>query len=115
MLVRFYSSETGAIVMLAETARLLLQAVDKECTARGTFTAEEMAPAAARLHAAAAAKPAAGKPAEDEGDGAEEDKEPPVSLGRRAWPLIDMLERTARQGSKGYVTWEAAADFGPGT
>jgi len=114
MLVRFYSSETGTIVMLADTARLLLQAVDKECTARGTFTTEEMAPAAARLRQAAEAKPVAEAGAGDEPP-EEEDKEPPISLGRRAWPLIDMLERTARQGSKGYVTWEAAADFGPGT
>lgn len=115
MLVRFNSSETGEIVMFAETARQLLGVLHKECSARGTFTAEEMQPAAERLRQAAKEQPPVEE--EEEGENAEgkEKKELPISLGRRAWPLIDMLERTARQGSKGYITWEAARDFGPET
>lgn len=49
MLVRFLSSETGEILMFAEAARPLLQAIGKETTARGTFTQAEMADAARRL------------------------------------------------------------------
>jgi hypothetical protein len=49
MLVRFLSSETGEILMFAEAARSLLQAIGKETTARGTFTQAEMADAARRL------------------------------------------------------------------
>ena len=32
-------------------------------------------------------------------------------MRQRAWPLIDMLERTAHSGPKANIIWEAAADF----
>jgi hypothetical protein len=41
----------------------------------------------------------------------EEGDEAPVALGPRAWPLIDMLERTARGDADANIVWEAAADF----
>lgn len=112
MLVRFESSETSEVLMYAETARLLLQAIGKATTARGTFTQAEMEPAAAALRAAAQQAP---KPTEDE----EEEIDPEtgkrkglqVGFSQRAWPLIDMLERTARSGKDAYVIWEATADF----
>ena len=37
--------------------------------------------------------------------------EQPVTLGPRAWPLIDMLERTAKGGAQANIVWEAAPDF----
>jgi hypothetical protein len=37
--------------------------------------------------------------------------EQPVALGPRAWPLIDMLERTSKAGDKANIVWEASADF----
>ena len=43
MLVRFDSSETGEILMFADAAKDLLQAIGKETTARGAFTQAEMA------------------------------------------------------------------------
>ena len=96
--------------MYAETARALLQAVGKECTARGVFTQPEMLPAAAALRAAI--KMAA--PAPDEAEEAEcrrEKKPLPVSFGQRAWPLLDALERTAKAGPEANIIWEATADF----
>lgn len=96
--------------MYAETARALLQAVGKECTARGVFTQPEMLPAAAALRAAI--KTAA--PAPDEAEEAEcrrEKKPLPVSFGQRAWPLLDALERTAKAGPEANIIWEATADF----
>ena len=54
MLVRFISSETGELMMFAEVARTLLQAVGKETGRRGAFTRDEMADAAGRLRAAVA-------------------------------------------------------------
>jgi hypothetical protein len=105
MLVRFISSETGELMMFAEVARTLLQAVGKETGRRGAFTRDEMVAAAGRLRAAVAQgeSPAA---ADDD-----ESAEVPVALGPRAWPLIDMLERTARGGADANIVWEAAADF----
>ena len=101
MLVRFVSSETGEIMMFADVARELLQAVGKACTARGVFTRAEMLPAATLLHRFA-------NPVDD-GDGTVEER--PIPLGRRAWPLIDMLERTARGDADANIVWQASADF----
>jgi hypothetical protein len=107
MLVRFISSETGELMMFAEVARTLLLAVGKATGRRGTFTREEMLPAAETLRAAVArgSAPPAPRPADDES------AEAPVSLGPRAWPLIDMLERTARGAADANIVWEATADF----
>ena len=112
MLVHFESSETAEILMYAETARTLLQAIGKETTARGTFTQPEMAAAAEALRQAVARANEPPNDLEAEEEGEERKKKPPVVyLRQRAWPLLDMLERTARSGAEAYVTWEAAADF----
>lgn len=116
MLVTFHSTETAEIIMYADVARTLLQAVGKETTARGVFTPEEMQPAAERLRAAVARAEAgataeAGEDALSWEEQGQRDKEKPVALRRRAWPLLDMLERTARKGAKAHITWEAASDF----
>lgn len=112
MLVRFLSSETGEILMFAEAARPLLQVLGKATTARGTFTQAEMASAAQALREAvkrAEAPPP--PPDEDERDATGKKKEPVVALSQRAWPMIDMLERTSKGGPKANIVWEASADF----
>jgi len=108
MLVKFISSETGELMMFAEAAHQLLGAVGKECTARGTFTVEEMLPAAEALKSAVQRGEA--PPPSREGE-EEPGNEKPVALGQRAWPLIDMLERTARGGQRANIVWEAPRDF----
>jgi hypothetical protein len=109
MLVRFYSSETGEILMFADAAKSLLQAIGKETTARGVFTQAEMAGAAEALRQAVkAATPA---PQDDEEEDETGKKPPVVVFSQRAWPLIDMLDRTSRGGPKANIIWEAASDF----
>ena len=111
MLVRFDSSVTGELLMFDAVAKNLLQAMGKETTARGVFTQAEMAGAAAALRLAVSgdvAPPPDHDDGEDEGVGK---KEAVVALGQRAWPLIDMLERTSRGGPKANIVWEAASDF----
>ena len=108
MLVTFTSSETGELMMFADAAGTLLRAIGKEATRRGAFTHDEMLPAARLLRNAVAhgeAVAAGKKVDQEEGD------EAPVALGPRAWPLIDMLERTARGDADANIVWEAAADF----
>ena len=107
MLVTFISSETGELMMFADVASALLRAVGKETTKTGTFTREEMLPAAQLLRAAVARGEAAGSPAAE----SDEKGEASVTLGPRAWPLIDMLERSAKGGEKANIVWKAAADF----
>lgn len=109
MLVRFVSSETGELMMFAEVAHQLLGAIGKEGTARGVFTVEEMLPAAEALRQAVERSVAAAPPPEEEEEATAEEK--PVALGRRAWPFIDMLERTARGGRDANIVWEAPRDF----
>jgi len=112
MLVRFLSSETGELLMFAEAARPLLQILGKETTARGAFALAEMAAAALTLREAvkrAEAPPP--PPDEDERDETGKKKEPVVAMSQRAWPLIDMLERTSQGGPKANIIWEASADF----
>lgn len=107
MLVKFVSSETGELMMFAEMAGTLLRVVGKETGRHGTFTRDEMLPAAKMLRAAVErGEAAASKPDEDA-----EGMDQPVALGPRAWPLIDMLERSAKGGGHANIVWEAAADF----
>mgnify|MGYP001409884257 CR=1 FL=1 len=106
MLVKFISSETGELMMFADMAAQLLRAVGKESGRRGTFTREEMLPAAKLLREAVARGEASAEKTDDD-DG----KEAPVTLGPRAWPLIDMLERSSKGDAHANIVWEAAADF----
>jgi hypothetical protein len=105
MLVKFLSSETGELLMFAEVAGSLLRAIGKECTARGTFTREQMMPAAKLLREAVAR--GEGEVTRDEDSTGEK----PVAMRSRAFPLIDMLERSSQGGAKANIVWEAAAPF----
>lgn len=109
MLVTFTSSETGELLMFAEAAKPLLESMGKATTARGVFTRAEMIAAAAALRKAV--EGTAVPPADDELDAEGKKKEPVVGLGQRAWPLIDMLERTGRGAPDANIVWQAASDF----
>ena len=112
MLVRFLSIETGEILMFADAARPLLQVLGKATSARGTFTQAEMASAAQTLRDAVKRADAPPPPPdEDERDETGKKKEPVVAMSQRAWPMIDMLERTSKGGPKANIVWEASADF----
>lgn len=108
MLVRFVSSETGELLMFAEAAKALLRALGKETSARGVFTQPEMAAAAQLLKDAVAR---AGREDVAADDAEEAGEEPVVTLDQRAWPLIDMLERSSRGGPKANIVWEAPQAF----
>lgn len=115
--------------MFANTARALLSAIGKHCTAEGVVKRDEMLPAAASLRHAVDAemaklesvpkKEGRDKPTEDEvkDDDAKVDEaeaeipDQPVNLAQQAWPLIDMLERSALGNPKTNIVWSAPADF----
>lgn len=105
MLVRFESSISGELLMFAEAAGALLRAAGKETTANGAFTRDEMLAAAVRL------RQAIERGAQAAAVEQQNEEMVPVGLAQRAWPLIDMLERTARGGDKANIVWKAAADF----
>ncbi|MCX8145281.1 MAG: DUF1840 domain-containing protein [Azovibrio sp.] len=111
MLVKFISSETGEMVMLAETARVLLKAIGKTCSAQGVITKAEMPLAIEALKRHVAAQAAQEACLSEEEEAAIPPMARPVGIAQRAWPLINMLGRTARARNDSHIVWEAAADF----
>jgi predicted RNA-binding Zn ribbon-like protein len=114
MLVKFNSSISGEMIMLAETAKRLLEIIGKARSARGVITTEQLPDALARLRNAVAEEKTGQRDAGtvDNGYPDPDDEtaaEPPVGLARRAHPFIEMLEWTQRE--EGFVLWEAPADF----
>ena len=82
-------------MMFADVARQLLTAAGKSCTARGASPSTRCRRRRRRcVPSSRARRP--GPAAEDDGE-----SEAPVTLGSRAWPFIDMLERTAPGRSQG--------------
>jgi uncharacterized small protein (DUF1192 family) len=106
MLVKFHSSESGELMMFAETARVLLRLLEKECTARGVITNEELPEKIAKLQAAIARSKTENKDA----PAANSEGELPIGLAQRATPFLELLQRS--RTDKGYILWEAPADFG---
>jgi hypothetical protein len=114
MLVKFNSSVSGEMIMLAETAKHLLEIIGKARSARGVITTEQLPEALERLRNAVADEKSGQREAGKVDNGYpdlddESAAEPPVGLARRAHPFIEMLEWTQRE--EGFVLWEAPADF----
>ncbi|MDR1350990.1 MAG: DUF1840 domain-containing protein [Zoogloeaceae bacterium] len=109
MLVTFTSSESGTMLMFAEVARPFLKAMGKACTARGVITRAEMPAAIAAIERYLKTLPAP-KPDPEEAE-AEKPPVPRIGAAQRAWPLLDMLARTARSKRESHILWEASADF----
>lgn len=110
MLVKFDSSAAGRMIMFAEPAAALLEAIGKECTARGVITLEQLPAAIAALSAVIAENPPPVEAPPRDDDDEREAAPLPVGLAKRAVPLLDLLRHTLAED--GYVTWEAPAAFG---
>lgn len=120
MLVRLTSSVSGEVIMFAEHAHHLFAAMGKECTARGVFSKEQLPEAIAALKRVAGKEEQAANrggeeqkakaESDDTGDDKDEGSSPEqVALGRRAVPLIRLMEWTLKEG--GFILWEAPSDF----
>jgi hypothetical protein len=100
MLVTFKSKAAADVPMYAEHAKLLLSLIGKtlepESAPRGIITTDDVPAALAKLKAAADASRRSEK-----ADGNRDDEPGQaigVGLAQRAFPLIDMLERAAKDG-----------------
>ena len=108
-LVVFRSKAAGEIFMFAETTRRILEIIGRSDTPRGVITADQVPDALNRLVAAveqekALAREAAAAAEQEDRRGAEGPTgAPPITLGQRAFPLIEMLR--AAQKRKVDVTW----------
>jgi len=108
-LVVFRSKAAAEIFMFAETAQRMLQIVGKADSQRGVIRAEEIDAALHSLVSAVEAEKAelrnaslrretqerAGRPAGE--------PLPPITLGQRAFPLVEMLRAASRKRVD--VTW----------
>lgn len=99
MLVKF-NSDAGAIIMFGDVARKLLRMMGQTGDVPGALLAADLPIALERLKRAVAAEPDG---RENSGSASNSD-EPPVSLRQRAFPLIELLARAAKQGKD--VVWE---------
>ena len=90
MLVRF-RSDAGNITMFGDVAVKLIKMMGHSGTVPSALLARDMPAALQRLKVAVAAAPPAPDPEPDS------DEEPAVSLQLRASPLIELLERCAKE------------------
>jgi len=98
MLVRF-DSKSGTITMFGEVAVGLLRMMGQSGALPGAVLAQDIPAAVERLRQALERVPA---PAASKDRN--EDAEPKVGLRQRAFPLIELLERAARNDND--VIWE---------
>ena len=107
-LVVFRSKAAGEIFMFAETARRLFDILGRQEAPRGVITAEQVPESLQKLVDAVEEEKAQLKAAQDEADRADKQgeggaRQRPITLGQRAFPLIEMLR--AAQKKKVDVTW----------
>jgi hypothetical protein len=110
MLYRFKSKASGDVVMLQTHGDRVLLAMGREPAARGIVTVEQLPGSIAVLQAAIAADEAMRRSHSDAPPGAETDEAAhrdgegdTMSLRRRAWPLLDLLQRAQADGVE--VVW----------
>lgn len=104
MLVVFKSKAAAEVTMLSQHAQPLLEEAGKPWAPRGVFTVEQLPGAIARLESAMRAEPAPRGEIEDE---EEEDRpvvQEHVTVGQRAYPLVDMLREAQKMQVD--VMWE---------
>jgi hypothetical protein len=107
-LVVFRSKAAGEIFMFAETARRIFEILGRPEAPRGVITAEQVPESLRRLVDAVDEEKAQLKAAQQEADLADKqgdvrEQQRPITLGQRAFPLIEMLR--AAEKKKVDVTW----------
>jgi hypothetical protein len=100
-MIHFTSKVAGEVQMLTAHGEQVLRAIGKPVEVRGVITPEQIPAALAALHNAInmdldeRRELLAGAIAKAKAEGEEEPTDHGVDLGRRAFPLIQMLERAA--------------------
>lgn len=103
MLITFKSAAGADVIMFGDIAKKLVAIVGKDPQdGKGIVTVEQLPDAIARLRAAIEEDKA-----RRAGQAQDDDEEPdperrgmaaPVSLAQRAWPLLDLLEASQKEG-----------------
>lgn len=101
MLIRF-NSKAGSISLFGEAAVTLLRMMGQSGTIPGAILAPDIPAAVNRLRDALASGRVVPQKVETRKE--DQDAEPPVAISQRAFPLIELLERAAKQNAD--VIWE---------
>ncbi|SOZ34352.1 DUF1840 domain-containing protein [Cupriavidus neocaledonicus] len=100
MLITFKSHAAQDLIMMKDLAVTLLGIIGKHLGERGVITVDELPHAIHKLEAAVAdarrAHPA--DTAVEARPDADEEEEEPLHLGQRAYPFLDMLRASQREG-----------------
>ncbi|MCW5634245.1 MAG: DUF1840 domain-containing protein [Rubrivivax sp.] len=99
MIYKFKSAASGDVIMLGPHGDAMLRLLGREPSAKGIVEPRDMPAAVAALRAAIerSERGEGGEAAAREGGSeAGQEEEHPVSLRRRLWPMIDLLERAAK-------------------
>jgi Domain of unknown function (DUF1840) len=102
MLYKFKSSAAGDVIMLEPTAHQVLDILGKGHDVKGILLTEQMPAAQQALMAAVAQEEAAAAQAKE----ADQQAVPPdqrISLRKRVWPLITLMERSHKADVP--ITW----------
>lgn len=107
MLYKFKSKAAGDVIMMAPAGDDVLRLLGKTPGAQGIIEAASMPAAIGAIEAAVAADEAARAAAEKEAAAAGTRLAPRegVSLRQRAWPLVEMMKRSAAAGAD--IVWGA--------
>lgn len=105
MLVTFHSKASANITMFGDVAAALLKMMGHSGTVPSALLAADIPSALARLQQGLAAVSQTAENAHGIRPGTEDPRTPPpISIGLRAYPLIQLLSVAARQGCD--VMWE---------
>ncbi|WP_042883789.1 DUF1840 domain-containing protein [Cupriavidus necator] len=105
MLITFKSHAAQDLIMMKDLAMTLLGIIGKRLGERGVITVEELPTAIHKLEAAVAdaRKPHPADSAVETATSRDEEEEEPLHLGQRAYPFLDMLRASQREGTN--VMW----------
>jgi hypothetical protein len=105
MLYKFKSAAAGDLIMLEPNGRRVLEIMGKSPDPTGIILPEQMAPAQAALQQAVEREEAQQQAAlqEAKAQGKPAPSFDPLSLRKRAWPMLAMLQRCAK--AKAPITW----------
>jgi len=105
MLITFKSSAAADVIMFGNAAKQLIEILGKDPEdSKGIVTVEQLPDAIARLRTAIdedKVRQATRDTEQEEAEAAEQGKvgmAAPVNLAQRAWPLLDLLELSAKEG-----------------
>jgi hypothetical protein len=87
MIYRFKSKASGDVIMLGPNGDQVLRLIGREPAPQGIMEPAALPAAIAALRAAVAAEDAATADGDD-------DSPKPISLRRRAWPVLELLQRS---------------------